>query len=71
MHTKIISQQDWNSILDSIHHVRKAYNSDKLTDEQRLAEMECHLMAALHEVTGIRAVWEAEAEIEKRKAKVI
>jgi hypothetical protein len=67
MHAKIISQENWNSILDSIHHVRKAYNSAKLTDEQRLSEMECHLMAALHEVTGIRAMWEAEATIEKRK----
>jgi hypothetical protein len=61
MHAKIISQQDWNTILDRLHYVRKAYNSDKLTDEQRLAEMEKWLMSALHEVTGIRAAWEKEA----------
>ena len=69
MHLKIISQDDWNAILDNLHYVRKAYNSPNLTDEQRLAGMEMHLMAALHEVTGIRAMWEAEAEIERRKEK--
>ena len=69
MHLKIISQDDWNAILDNLHYVRKAYNSPKLTDEQRLADMEMHLMAALHEVTGIRAMWDAEAEIERRKEK--
>jgi hypothetical protein len=54
---KIITIDDWQTIADALHYVRKAYNTSDTTDEKRLAEMEMYLKAALGMCKVIRERW--------------
>ncbi len=47
MEIKMITQEEWNNILDAMHYVRKAYNDPKKSDEERLKEMEMYLGAGV------------------------